>query len=425
VEVESFVHGAICVCYSGQCLLSSMVGGRSANRGLCAQPCRLPYELIDEADRVLSDVGAHLLSPRDLAGISVLPQFVASGVDSLKIEGRMKSADYVALVTGVYRAALDRAATSSQEYEARSGELSVLSEAFSRGFTEAYLVDERGNDMMSYRRPNNRGVAVGRVAEAGAGRATLSLDVSLDSEDTVEFWTSQGRFAQRVGRLEYGSAEHSSAPAGERATLTVEQSVSAGDRVFRVRNAALAAAAQRLYERQQGPEVPLRFRVRVVVGEPLAVEVVDTQGRSGLASGAPVERARTKAVTAEEIAEHVGRLGGTPYVPESWDIELTPGAGVGFSAVHAVRRDALADYQARLLSPWADRTLTLAQHAATAEMDRHATRTAAARGFRRFSRCSRGMSAFRGRRRARSLVGTPAGLATLRWRRAGCPSNLP
>ena len=170
VEVESFVHGALCVCYSGQCLLSSLIGGRSANRGLCAQPCRLPYELIDESGKTLETAGAHLLSPKDLAGITMLPQLVNAGVTALKIEGRMKSAEYVALVTGVYRAAVDRASHEADGFEVRDGEVAVLKEAFSRGFTEAYLLGERGNDMMSYARPNNRGVLVGRVAKVRVDR---------------------------------------------------------------------------------------------------------------------------------------------------------------------------------------------------------------------------------------------------------------
>lgn len=356
VEVESFVHGALCVCYSGQCLLSSMVGGRSANRGQCAQPCRLPYELLDAAGQTLGDVGAHLLSPKDLAGITVLPGLVRTGVAALKIEGRMKSADYVALVTGVYRSALDRAVESPDAYEVRDGELSVLSEAFSRGFTEAYLVGERGNDMMSYQRPNNRGVPVGRISHATGGRATITLDAAVDSDDTIEVWTSRGRFAQRVGPLEHGGATHASAPAGAKPTISVSEPVSQGDRVFRVRNAALGAAAARLYSSAEGPAIPLAVSVRVVIGQPLRVDVVDERGCSGSAEGAVVELARTRAVSADEIAEHVGRMGGTAYTPASWDIELSPRAGLAFSALHATRRAALGDYEAGTLAHWADRS---------------------------------------------------------------------
>lgn len=355
VEVESFAHGALCICYSGQCLLSSLIGGRSANRGLCAQPCRLPYELVDEADRTLSDVGAHLLSPKDLASISVLPELVATGVAALKLEGRMKSPEYVGLVTGVYRGALDRALQVGDAYEVRDGEMSVLSEAFSRGFTEAYLTGERGNDMMSYRRPNNRGVPVGRVSAVEGRSATISLDVPVDSQDTIEVWTSKGRFAQPLGSLAYDGATHTSAPAGARVVVLFEDQATAGDRVFRVRNAALSAAAGRLFDDPHGPGLDLDFAVDLVVGEPSSVRVSDDAGHSGLSSGSIVESARTRAVTAEEVAEHVGRLGGTPYRPRAWDIALSPHAGFGFSELHRLRREALARYEEAVLSEWLDR----------------------------------------------------------------------
>lgn len=355
VEIESFVHGALCMCYSGQCLLSSLVGGRSANRGQCAQPCRLPYELVSESGRVLETPGAYLLSPRDLAGLAILPRLADSGLAALKIEGRMKSPEYVALVTGVYRSAMDRLAENPEAFEVRDGELSVLAEAFNRGFSEAYLAGVRDNEMMSYRRPNNRGVFLGRVVSGGARGATVALETSLDADDTVEFWTSAGRFAQRAGELTVSGRPTSHAPAGKQAALAVDAAVAAGDRVFRVSNASLLEAARRTYSDGSGRKTPLEFDVRVVVDEPLLVTVTDDSGRSGAAMGAVVERARTKAITAEEVREHVGRLGGTRYEPRSWDVAISPNAGLGFSQLHSVRRDALAAYERGLLAAWADR----------------------------------------------------------------------
>jgi putative protease len=353
IEVESFVHGALCMCYSGQCLMSSLIGRRSANRGMCAQPCRLPYELLGVDGGALETPGAHLLSPKDLAGIAELPRLLEAGVAALKIEGRMKSAEYVALVTGVYRHALDRAQADPEAFRVRDGENAVLSESFSRGFSEAYLAGERGNEMMSYRRPNNRGVPIGRVAAVSDGVATIALDVAIESADTIEFWTSAGRFAQPAGRLAYAGGSQDAAPAGTKVDVRIAEPVSAGDRVFRVRNAALSSAAARTFAANDDARpITLAFEVSVVVGQPLAVTVRDESGRTGAAQDAPVEPARTKSVTAEEVAEHVGRLGGTPYAIGSWSLELSPGAGVGFSALHRVRRDALAAYEATVLTPW-------------------------------------------------------------------------
>lgn len=356
IEVETFVHGALCVSYSGQCLFSSMVGGRSANRGQCAQPCRLPYELIDNRGNVIETPGVHLLSPKDLAGITELPDLVKVGVAALKVEGRMKSAEYVALVTGVYRSALDRVAEQGDDFAVREGELAVLNEAFSRGFSSAYLRHERGNAMMSYTRPNNRGVPVGRITSFSDGQAVIALDVPLDSEDTIEVWTSRGRFAQTVGGLVIDGKKVRTAPAKTKVTVVVEKPVGQGDRVFRVRNAALSAAAKRTFASgSHGGEIGLTISVHMVIGEPLSITVSDSSGRTGSATGPIVEAARTRPVGADDVAEHVGRLGGTAFHAQTWEIELSPDAGIGFSVLHHIRRDAIAAYEAVVLESWAGR----------------------------------------------------------------------
>jgi putative protease len=362
VETESFVHGALCVCYSGQCLLSSLIGGRSANRGLCAQPCRLAYQLVDSGGVELADVGAHLLSPKDLAGIALLPELIASGVASLKIEGRMKSPEYVALVTGVYRQALDRAATDPDSFGVRDGEWSVLSEAFSRGFAEAYLSEQRGNEIMSYQRPNNRGVPLGRVVTSESRTATIQLDATLESGDTIEVWTSRGRFAQTVDEITADGGLVSTAPRGSKVSIALDEPVAVGDRVFRVRNSSLMSAAQRSFD-QGAASAPLAtsIAVRVVLGEPVSVTLSLESGETVTASGAVVEPARTKSVTTEEVIEHVGRLGGTPFVPASWDVVLSPGAGIGFSELHRVRREAVESMETALLAPWAARRVSVSR----------------------------------------------------------------
>ncbi|HEX5500763.1 MAG TPA: U32 family peptidase, partial [Thermomicrobiales bacterium] len=157
LPVEVFVHGALCVAYSGQCLTSEALGGRSANRGQCAQACRLPYELIvDGAQRDLGD-NAYLLSPQDLAGHELVGELVRLGVCSLKIEGRLKSAQYVAATTGAYRAALDAARESRPFALGRQGRLD-LSQSFSRGFSPGFLEGVNHQRLVHGRFPKSRGV---------------------------------------------------------------------------------------------------------------------------------------------------------------------------------------------------------------------------------------------------------------------------
>lgn len=356
MEVETFVHGALCVCYSGQCFMSSLIGGRSANRGLCAQACRLPYELHNAATRkTLPAEGEHLLSPQDLCAIDLLPDLLDAGVSSLKIEGRMKSPEYVFAVVKAYRAVLDRvkqqraAGELGERVRATDEERRALAEAFSRGFTTAYLEGERGNDIMSYGRPNNRGVFAGRVAFVKDGTAAITSELELERGDVLEFWTNKGHFAYTLGDVSLDRSGN--------VLVSPDRPVGKGDRVFRVRSAAATYVDDALE-----PRVRIAGRVDMRLGEPLRMEFwrVGDTGEAcirGYAEGEAVEPARTKPVTAEDVRAHVDRLGQTPYVLDALDMQLDEGVGVGFSQVHRLRAAALDDLTDKLLAPSRNRTL--------------------------------------------------------------------
>ena len=364
LEVETFAHGALCVCYSGQCFMSSMIGGRSANRGMCAQPCRLPYELRNTSvSRTLPAPGEHLLSPKDLCSVDMLGDMADAGVASLKIEGRMKSPEYVAAVVGVYRAVLDRVLTArakggdGRDVRATAAEKNALAEAFSRGFTTAYLTHDRGNDIMSYQRPNNRGVAVGRVAKVTEEALWLAPTKRLAAGDVLEVWTGKGRATVTVADTKPGKDGLVKVPFGK---IDRElRAVRRDDRVFRVRSAEAAFVDDALE-----PRVPVDGRVALRVGAPALVEFWPadwdkTAGQEpiGEAVGAEVEPARTKAVTAAEVRDHVDRLGSTPFALRNLAVEMDEGVGIGFGALHQLRAAALEDLTAAMLAPWGGRLI--------------------------------------------------------------------
>lgn len=355
MEVEVFAHGALCVCYSGQCFMSSMIGGRSANRGMCAQACRLPYELQNKAlQKSLPSPGDHLLSPQDLCTVDRVDDLVAAGVASLKIEGRMKSPEYVFAVTSVYRKALD-AALAKENAAITDADRDRLTDAFSRGFTTAYLDGKRGNDIMSYQRPNNRGLFLGRVDEVRDGAAYLKSAHALTEGDVLEFWTRKGNGTLTLGPVRTDKKGRYHLPL-EGKTRTVK----AGDRVFRVRSAEAA-----FEDDAREPRVPLVGTAILHIGEPLRMEFrpaaeADIEGAprttlavarrlqaafpdgvSGVAEGAPVEAARTRAVSFDDVAAHIDRLGNTPYQLVNLTIDMDDGVGIGFSALHGVRAAAL------------------------------------------------------------------------------------
>ena len=359
MEIEVFGHGALCICYSGQCLMSSLVGGRSANRGRCAQACRLPYELHNKAVRKpLNSPGEHLLSPKDLCTIDMIGQLIDAGVTSLKVEGRMKSPEYVSAVVGVYRTVLDRVQRGAGREDATHEERRILSEAFSRGFTEAYLVGETGNDMMSYQRPNNRGVLVGRVDSAKDGTVSVQVERPVQPGDVLEFWTARGHFAYTVAEGDI---------AGQRRLRITSplKKVGRGDRVFRVREAAAAYVDDPLE-----PRIPVAGRVGLRIGEPLQVEfwpaafagqpISDEDVRPvGIFTGDIVEPARTKPVVAGDVLDHIDRMGSTPFAlagDDALEIDLDEGAGIGFSQLHKARAAALEALE-EVLAPSALRNL--------------------------------------------------------------------
>ena len=363
ISVETFGHGALCVCYSGQCFMSSLIGGRSANRGMCAQACRLPYTLHNAATtKALPAEGDRLLSPKDLCSIDLLCDLAEAGVDSLKMEGRMKSPEYVSVVVGVYRAVINRMtlafenafadrADRSAAFDAvrKSGigatdeERRRLSEAFSRGFTQAYLKGHRGNDIMSYQRPNNRGVFVGRVVRVEGKSAIVDSAVELHKGDVIEFWTNKGHFASTI--------DASCKQEGKLYRLIPEKRVSKGDRVFRVRDASLA-----FQDDPFEPRVPVHAQAVLRIGEPLYIRA-EAHGIQVEYEGSLIESARTKAVTTDEVRSHIDRPGNTPFRFASLDVDVEEGVGIGFSAIHKARAQVLTLLESALLEGRHNRTL--------------------------------------------------------------------
>lgn len=359
VELESFAHGALCICYSGQCFMSSLVGGRSANRGRCAQACRLPYELHNRALRKTLDApGEHLLSPKDLCTANLIPELLHAGVASLKIEGRMKSPEYVQAVVGVYRAVIDRVeaaidrdgidsavASDAPELRASEEEMNVLSEAFSRGFTTAYLKGKRGNEIMSYGRPNNRGVFVGRVAKVREGLVFIDPETELHVGDLIEFWTNRGHFVHTIGEFKTDRAG--------RVFFPVERAVGKGDRVFRVRNAEAA-----FVDDDKLPSVAVCARAELRIGQPALLTFTVAAGDASVTvEGPEVEAARTKAITEKEVREHIDRMGTTPFYLSSLEIDLDEGVGMGFSMLHKLRARAAEELQEAILAHYHARKL--------------------------------------------------------------------
>lgn len=348
VEIETFMHGALCVCYSGQCLMSSMIGGRSGNRGRCAQPCRLPYTLVDEKGQdVLGDkAGSYLLSPRDLSTIDVIPDLIEAGVSSLKIEGRMKRPEYVATVVRTYREAIDTY-YAGKGYAVTQEERDDLAQIFNRDFTTAYLEGRPGKAMMSDRRPNNRGLLIGRVTAYDWDRriVTVKLSGRLGLGDQVDFWVKVGgRVTATISALTDAKGRAvEEGQAGDTVSFAIPSAVRDHDRVFKVYDARLMERAKETYA-SGAPvrRIPVAIEVRAAIGEPLTVTLCDAEGHRGEGRTDFIgESARKRPLSEEIIRKQVSRLGTSVYEMKSLHCDIEGEVMVPMSEINEARRKAV------------------------------------------------------------------------------------
>ena len=375
LEVEVFVHGALCMCYSGQCQMSRAFGGggRSGNRGLCAQPCRLLYT--DDKGRK-----GYFLSPKDLCTLELIPQLVSAGVDSFKIEGRLKSAEYVAVTTAVYRKYLDLYATiqdggvSPEEWKAMldPADVEKLLRVFNRGgFTTGYLEGNPGDGILSGESPKNQGMYIGTVSGVSdvrsKGRDKQLIDVRQDSGRK----TATNRHAVSIGdgieiRRSIDESERGGAAfvtGSSVVTFVREQGngllrigdfdsgVRTGDRVYKVTDKQLREEALSVPEKRL--PVSMSFRARLGSQPELEMKLKESDNRISpvkVEAAFAVERAVNRPLTEDKIKAQLMKLGSTGFCADEADIEVDSDEGIMIPAsiLNGMRRGAAEDMAAAL-----------------------------------------------------------------------------
>ena len=354
IEIETFVHGALCISYSGQCLMSSMIGGRSGNRGRCAQPCRLPYTLVNkQGDNVLADAdaGEYLLSPRDLNTIELIPELIAKGVKSFKIEGRMKRPEYVAVVVDTYRRAIDSYLANQEYYAVSDGTRKDLAQVFNRDFTTAYLQGKQGRFMMSDRRPNNRGVRIGRVVsyDHGAKTAVIKLDEIVSVGDMVEFWVKVGgRVSVTITAMTVKGKPVTEALPGTEVTIPVQGSgIRNNDRVFKTFDAKLMERARGFFQTAAAVRrIPVTVNVHAALGQPLTIIMTDEDGYTGQGKTEFIaEQAVKRPLTEETVRKQIDRLGTSVFALADLDCFIDGQVMVPVSEINEARRKAVEELE--------------------------------------------------------------------------------
>lgn len=361
LPLEVFVHGALCVAYSGQCLTSESLGGRSANRGECAQACRLPYGLVSDGQPVDLGDRAYLLSPQDLSGLDVLPDLVRAGVASLKIEGRLKSPEYVASITRTYRQALDRVmtelngdATPPPPFDPAAAKYE-LNMAFSRGLYTGWFRGINNQELAHGRFGTKRGVFLGQVSRVGPDFVALRLAAPAKPGDGVVFDAGRPAEGEEGGRIYQINTD---ARSGEtflrfgRDDLDLAK-IRPGHRVWKTNDPALDRELRSTFEGEKIRHTrPVRAEVHGHAGSPLTLLLDDDQGHVARETSAlPLTPAEQHPLDDTRLRDQLGRLGGTPFHLASLDNRLEGALMLPVSELNRVRRAAAARLEALRSAP--------------------------------------------------------------------------
>lgn len=351
VEIEVFVHGALCISYSGQCLFSSMVGGRSGNRGKCAQPCRLPYELLED-DKTI-DKG-YLLSPRDLCGLEHLPSLVNSGVSCLKIEGRMKTPEYVATVTRIYRKYLDLA-INGHSFDINEQDKKDLLQVFNRGgFSNGHLLNNANQDLVYKNKSNNMGIFLGTISNFNNNKGHITFitadTVSVGDKISVENKKHETSI-YTISELMVNDKNIPHAYNGQKIKIgRMKGNISVGDKIYKVSDKELTSTALNTLD-TESRKINLNCKMVIKRNSPVSLEICDNNGYSVniISDIYPVDAVNSP-ITRERLTAQICKTNNTPFQFKNIEIDLDDGLYIqGISNINELRRQALAQYEEKLV----------------------------------------------------------------------------
>ena len=339
VEIETFIHGALCICYSGQCLFSSVVGGRSGNRGKCAGPCRLPYELISENaethERKSIDKG-YLLSTKDLCGIAYLPRLVQAGVKCFKIEGRMKSPEYVATVTRIYRKYIDMV-LNNYDFIIDEKDINDLMQVFNRGgFSDGHLDSKHNRNLIFPEKPSNMGIYLGTIKKynSNKGHITLQLEEDLELGDSISVSNEASKYL--VSELMIKNVNQKKVSANTEVTIgRMKGNIKVGDKVYRISSKALSDFAKASYDNCENKKIPLNCTVTIKKNTPISMEISTNKNTcynelyssiyvKEISNMIPIDALKTP-ISVERVVKQISKTTNTPFSFENITVLLDDG----------------------------------------------------------------------------------------------------
>ena len=337
IEIECFVHGALCISYSGQCLFSSLVGGRSGNRGKCAQSCRLPYYLLENKKKI--DNG-YLLSTRDLCSLQYLPQLISAGVKSFKIEGRMKSPEYVAIVTKIYRKYIDLAnecieSNNLENYIIDSKDIKDLMQVFNRGgFSNGHIDNSANKNLIFKEKPNNMGLFLGIVEKynPNKGHITVKLNEQISIGDTISLQNETGSYT--ISELLKKDKNITETNIGDTVTVgRMKGNIKSGDKIYKISSKKLSTEARESFSKEH-KKTMLNATITIKKDKPISMQITPSfqlpeiyqkmNIKVELPEAIPVE-AKNRPLEAENIILQITKTNNTPYQFKNIKVNLDDG----------------------------------------------------------------------------------------------------
>ena len=332
IEIETFIHGALCISYSGQCLFSSMIGGRSGNRGKCAQPCRLPYTLLKENSHNQETLdNGYLLSTRDVCGLEIIPNLIKAGVKCFKIEGRMKTPEYVAIVTKIYRKYIDLV-LSGKPYMIDYADKKVLMQVFNRGgFSSGHLENEYNQNLVYPKKPNNMGLYLGKVQKFNSekGHITLSANEILSIGDTISLENETGTYT--ISELMLGNTNIEESSPFQPVTIgRMKGNIKVGDKIYKMSSKELNRIALESLNKET-KKIKFDCMLKIKENEPITMTVASTSEDPDniysniyftISSEVKPIQAINAPITEERIISQITKTKNTPFLFEHISLDL-------------------------------------------------------------------------------------------------------
>ena len=347
IDIEVFIHGALCICYSGQCLMSSLIGGRSGNRGKCAGTCRLPYTLLKDGSE--KEKG-YLLSSKDVCTLDILPELIDTGVKSFKIEGRMKSKEYVGIVTSIYRKYIDLA-ESGKEYKVDKKDKEVLMQIFNRGgFSTGYLKGKLGKEMMYTKKPNHIGIFLGTVISynSNKGYVKVKLENTLNLGDSISIKDS----SCKISELMIENNNIKTANIGQIVTIgRIKGKIFNGDKIYKTVSEVLNKEINQIINKENIKR-KINAKIYLKQNENIKLELEDNLSKIKVIKEeeTKVEEATNNGLSKERIKEQLSKMGNTPFEIENIEYIMDSNIILPISSLNNIRRTAIQELENKIVS---------------------------------------------------------------------------